>query len=336
MKGRLILLDHLNGKEAAALMVDGKLHDIFVETDAAAPGTIYRAVAERPVKGQGGMFLRTPDGSAFLRQVKGLAQGAPILVQVSGYAERGKAIPVSSKVLFKSRYVIVTPDAPGINISRQIRDEDRREVLLGLIKENFEAFEGGMILRSSCVHGTNEDILEDAENMLSLAQAVMADADGSDELLVEADGPHALAWREWTEPAQIETHDGCFEDHGVLDAIDALHSAEVALTEGSYFIEPTRACVTVDVNTGADTSPAAALKANIAMARDLPRQLRLRGLGGQIVIDPAPMPKKDRRQLETVLKAALKQDTVETNFVGWTTMGLIELQRARARSHWMV
>ena len=68
------------------------------------------------------------------------------------------------------------------------------------------------------------------------------------------------------------------------------------------------------------------------MARDLPRQLRLRGLGGQIVIDPAPMAKKDRRQVETALKAALRAEPIETNFVGWTTLGLIELQRARVRA----
>jgi Ribonuclease G/E len=59
--------------------------------------------------------------------------------------------------------------------------------------------------------------------------------------------------------------------------------------------------VAVDVNTGADTSLAAGLKANIALARDLPRQLRIKGLGGQITLDLAPMPKKDRRGFETVL-----------------------------------
>ena len=59
--------------------------------------------------------------------------------------------------------------------------------------------------------------------------------------------------------------------------------------------------VAVDVNTGADTSPAAALKANIAAAKALPRALRLRGLGGQVVVDFAPLSKKDRRQIEQVL-----------------------------------
>lgn len=73
MKGRLIALDHIGDREAAAMMVDGLVEDLFFDTDQPAPGTIYRAIVERPMKGQGGMFLRTPDGSAFVRQVKGLS-----------------------------------------------------------------------------------------------------------------------------------------------------------------------------------------------------------------------------------------------------------------------
>ena len=62
------------------------------------------------------------------------------------------------------------------------------------------------------------------------------------------------------------------------------------------------------------------------------RQLRLRGLGGQIVLDPAPMAKKDRRQFETALRNAFRTCQVDTNLVGWTTLGHFELQRQRARS----
>jgi len=266
-----------------------------------------------------------------LRQVKGLAPGQTLLVQVSGFAEAGKAIPVTSKILFKSRYVIVTPDAPGLNISRSIKDDDRRDALLQIIRERLDPFEYGMILRSSCADADDEDILDDAQNMLGLASAVMADQDGEPELLVEADTPHTLGWREWTAPADVVTEAGCFETHGVLDMIEDLKYPAVRIDGGHYYVEPTRAFVTVDVNTGKDTSPAAGIKANIAMVRDLPRQLRLRGLGGQIVIDPAPMPKKDRKTVESALKAALRKDSVETNFVGWTSMGLIELQRARVR-----
>jgi Rne/Rng family ribonuclease len=96
-------------------------------------------------------------------------------------------------------------------------------------------------------------------------------------------------------------------------------------------VEPTRALTAVDVNTGGDTSPAAGLKANIAAARELPRQLRLRGLGGQIVVDFAPMSKKDRGTLEQVLRAGFRAEGGETVLAGWTTLGLFEIQRRRDR-----
>lgn len=332
MKGRLIALDHVGDREAAALMVDGQVEDLFFETDQPAPGTIYRAIVERPMKGQGGMFLRTPDGSAFVRQVKGLAPGQTLLVQVTGYAEPGKAIPVTNKVLFKSRYAIVTPDAPGINVSRRIKDEDAREDLLAIAHEIMDADGFGLILRSSCEGADADEIADDIAAMADLAVKVMADATGDAETLVEGDGPHLLAWREWTDKAQIDSADGSFERHGVLDVLDGLTARDVPLgDQASMAIEPTRALVAVDVNTGGDTSPAAGLKANLAAVKDLPRQLRLRGLGGQIVIDPAPTAKKDRRQIESALRSALKRDSVETVFVGWTPLGHIELQRKRDR-----
>ena len=81
----------------------------------------------------------------------------------------------------------------------------------------------------------------------------------------------------------------------------------------------------------ASAVPAAALKANIAAARDLPRQLRLRGLGGQVVVDFAPMPKRDRATVEQVLRAAFKGEAAETSLAGWTALGLYELVRKRDR-----
>ena len=333
MKGRLIALDHFEGAEAAALMVDGRLEDLFIDSEAPRPGAIYRAIAERPVKGQGGMFLRTPDGPAFLRQVKGLSPGQPILVQVTGHPEPGKALPVTAKILFKSRHAIVTPGARGLNVSRSIRDDARRDALLAIAHAEMGGSDMGLILRSSCAAADDAEIAEDIRAMHDMAVAVTGDALGKDaEKLTEGDDPHVLAWREWAGEAALETAPGCFDDHGVLDQIDALHSPDAVLAGGaSMAIEPTRALVAVDVNTGGDTSPAAGLKANIAAARDLPRQLRLRGLGGQIVIDLAPMSKKDRRQFETTLRAAFKTDIVETALVGWTPLGHFELQRKRDR-----
>ena len=172
MKGRQVLLDHINGAEAAALIVDGKLQDLIVDSDAPRPGTIYRAVADRPVEGQGGMFMRTPDGMVFLRQIKGLAPGDTLLVQVTSHAEAGKAVPVTAKVLFKSRYAIVTPDAPGLNISRTIRDEDQREALMAIAHAEMGDSAMGLILRSAAAGADEDEVAEDVRAMADLAAQV--------------------------------------------------------------------------------------------------------------------------------------------------------------------
>lgn len=333
MKGRTIILDHIKELEAAAYLVDGKLDDLLIDNaDAPRPGAIFRAICDRPIKGQGGMMLRLPDGeTAFLRQGKGLRPGQPLLVQVTGYAEGGKAVPVTDRVLFKSRYAIVTPGKPGLNISRQIVDEDIRDALLAVAHEVFDA-EHGLILRSSCEGADEAAIADDILAMTALADAVLADAEGSEpEALTEGDGPHTLAWRDWTGAASVVTDPGSFATHGVLDQIDALGNPMVPLGEGTMYVEPTRALVAVDVNTGGDTSPAAALKANIAAARALPRALRLRGLAGQISVDFVSMSKAHRKQVEQSLRASFRTDPIETSLVGWTPMGLFELQRKRER-----
>lgn len=335
MKGRVVVLGAVGGLEAAALMVDGQLEDLLVDVSEAmalAPGAICRAKIERPMKGQGGLFVMLPGGEkGFLKDAKGLSPGQSVLVQVSGGAEPGKAIPVTLRLLFKGRYGIVTPGAPGLNVSRRIRDEDMREGLQALAAVVMEGSEMGLILRSACEGAEEGEIVEDLAGLRDLAEAVLADVEGAPELLVDAPAPHEEAWREWADPAPDEVVEG-FEEHGILEAIDAVLTPRVALPGGGHLmIEPTRALVAVDVNTGADTSPAAALKANIAAARDLPRQLRLRGLGGQVVVDFAPMPKKDRLVLEQQLRAAFKTEAAETSLAGWTPLGLYELVRKRDR-----
>ena len=337
MKGTLVALDHYNGRPAAALMVDGKLQDLLLSPpDGAAPtpGAIYRAVVDRPLKGQGGMMLRLPDGqTAFLRQGKGLRPGQNMLVQVTGYAEGGKAVPVTHKILFKSRYAIVTPDAPGLNISRSIRDEDERDRLLEIAHIGMDGSDYGMILRSSCDGVDAEEIEEDIADMRRAAEDVLSASERSGpELLMDGADPHQLGWRDWGAPDLVAGSDGSFEDHGVLDVIEELRTTYVNIGGGaSIYVEPTRALVAVDVNTGGDTSPAAGLKANLACARNLPRQLRLRGLGGQITLDLAPMAKKDRKQFENALRSAFRADSVDTTLVGWTPLGHYELQRKRER-----
>ena len=332
MKGLQIILGHIGPAQVAMRMVDGRPDDVFVEDMGELPvGSICRATVDRAVKGIGGVFVTLPGGTGFLRKAKGLAPGQCITVQVTGRAEDGKATPVTSRILFKSRYAIVTPDAPGLNISRQIKGDDLRDDLDVLAKTAMEGADMGLILRSACAGADMGDIAEDIEDMRELAMQVMADTGNTPQVLVEGAGPHALAWREWHDASDVLTGRGDLEATGALDALEQAQMPRQPIAGGYAFIEPTRALVAVDVNTGNDTSPAAALKCNLALAADLPRLLRLRGLAGQITVDLAPVMKRDRKQIETAFRAACRRCAVETEVIGWTPLGHLELKRKRER-----
>lgn len=335
MKGRLAVHGQYEDREAAALLVDGRLDDLLIDPPSGGPplpGTIFLATADRPMKGQGGQLLHLPDrGRAFLRNSPGLAPGRAITVQVTGYAETGKAVPVTAKLIFKGRFAILTPGAPGVNVSRRITDENRRAALVDAIGQRGPAGMG-VILRSAAEFADTADIIGEISELRTRAASVAETTDQSPARLFSGPGAHTCARLEWPTNARTDTRPSAFADHGIDDLISAIRSPLVQLAGGaSAWIEPTRALVAIDVNTGGDTTPAAGLKANIALCRDLGRQLRCRGLGGQITIDFAPFAKRDRRQIEQALRKALRADPVETALVGWTPLGHFELQRKRER-----
>ncbi len=174
MKGRLVVLDEVNGRRAAALIEDGVVEDLLLDgpPGSLAPGAILRGICDRPLKGQGGMMLRLPDGqTGYLRGAKGLKPGQPLLVQVVSRAEPGKAVPVTTRVLFKSRYAIVTPDAPGLNISRAIRDDEQRLRLHDIAHDLMGDAPEGLILRSAAAEGSDGEVAEDIAEMLALSGA---------------------------------------------------------------------------------------------------------------------------------------------------------------------
>lgn len=333
MKGSVLALGENAGRAVAALMVDGRLQELALEVDGFGPGAILRGRVGRPMKGMGGVFVDLPGGATgFLRDPKGLAPGAPVLVQVAGLAEDGKALPLTRRLMVKGRYAILTPGAPGLNVSRQIREPGVRGDLDVLAAEGMAgaAEDLGLILRSACEGAEPAEVAAELAELRALAEAIAADAAGPPEALLDAPGPADLAWRDWPDPDQV-VEDG-LEETGALDAIAALLRPEVRLADGAgMVIEPTRALVAVDVNTGADTSPAAGLKAGIAAVRELPRQLRLRGLGGQVVVDFAPFPKRERHILEQALAKAFRPEGEAVTLAGWTPLGNYELTRRRDR-----
>ncbi len=383
MKGRVILIDTPKERASqAALLVDGRLEDLLLDPlkgdTTPAPGEIYWAKIDRLVPKMGGAFVKlTPAHQGFLREAKGFKEGQGAMVQVGSYAEPGKATPVTPRVLYKGRRIIHTPDAPGINVSRRIRDPEQRSRLIGVIgralakwESEGEALEGAGFIVRSAAEGAPEQELA-AELRLLLGERASVEARGkqgaeADRLTFAISLIPAL--REWSFPDpdeiaatgsshvflstlgedfgpvnlwgsqslhdRLRRFDGpdLFDHYGVWDEIERLKSPRADLPSGAWMaVEATRAMVTVDVNTAGEFGGGAALTANLEAARELPRQLRLRGLGGQVIIDFAPLRKTDRKRIEEALKAAFRRDPVETLLAGWTPLGNFELQRKRER-----
>lgn len=335
MKGSVLALGQNAGRDLAALMVDGRLQDLALEAEGFGPGAILRGRVGRPVKGLGGVFVDLPEGvRGFLRAPQGLAPGAAVLVQVAGLAEPGKAVPLTLRLMFKGRHAILTPGAPGLNVSRQIRDPEMRALLDDLTAQGMAGADAdlGLILRTACEGADPDTVAAELAELRALAEAIGADRTGPPELLLDAPSPADLAWRDWPDADQVQDGPDALETSGALDQIEGLLAPEVPLPDGALMvIEPTRALVAVDVNTGPDTSPAAGLKASLAAVRDLPRQLRLRGLGGQVVIDLAPVPKRDRQVIDQALAKAFRPESDAVTLAGWTTLGNYELTRRRDR-----
>ena len=336
MEQDLIILDELNGKEAAVLLRSNKLEDCFFSlTDERilTPENIYNGLIDRTVKGQGGAFIKLPNNTnGFLRNSKGLKLGEKIFVQVTGYPDEGKAIPLTNKIMLKGRTVIVTPFAKGINFSRQIKLEHEKLRILDALNSIFpDDLDFGIIVRSVARHSRSEDIQNEAKFYINKAKKILSGEEKKPTQLVQGSSPHELALREWQISDDIKVIYNGFEDYGILDKLESLLNPKVEAGLGTIFIESTRALVAVDVNTGKDFSLTSGLKANLNLARMLPRQLRLRGLGGQIVLDLAPMPKRDRKLFEIELKRAFKADPVDTALVVWTPLGHYEMQRKRER-----
>ena len=335
-KGAFIAFDTFNSRGCAAMLYDGLLVDLLMDSlmdmgaSEVVPEAIYFATAGRDLPRQKAMMVDLGAGATGFLKYKTPPTERAFLVQVKTHVGEGKAAPVRESPLLKGRYVIlVLGESGAVNVSKAI-DPDRRDVLKTAVAD--AAGDASVILRTACQDGLLADIIAEVRDMVILAADIRTRcADGGVGLVHAAPSARELALRDWGDVPIIDEA-GCFERLGVADQIESLDSPIAGLPNGARMvIESTSALVAVDVDTGGDFGGDAGARANFACAGDLPRQLRLRGLGGQIVIDPAPMPKRDRTRFEMILRKALTGDDVPTEMVGWTKLGHYELQRKRSR-----
>ncbi len=341
MKGSLAVLGQVDGYRCAALVVNGQLEDFLRDPDpiwGPPPGTIMRVVTERRIASQGAWMVRLPGAApGFLRGLGDADEGRPVIAQIAGYPEAGKAVPVRARVSLTGPLSVVLPGQEGVFVSRSINCEQRRRELqeLGARALAEAGLAAGLVLRTGCRTADDQEILKCIGTKLDSCRIVVAgQEDKAPEILLAAPDCHQHARNEWLTggDCQLDDRDGSFERNQVAELLDPYRSQLIELPYGANAaLEQTRAMATIDVNTGRDLSHSAGHKANLNLARHLPRQLRIRGIGGQIVVDFAPMAKRLRTDLESRMSEAFAADGTETTLVGWTRMGHFELHRRRQR-----
>ena len=295
---------------------------------------------QKALSGTGGYFITLPENRiGFLRNSPPFREGEIILVQISSYPQPGKQIPLQSKIVIKGKSVILTAGVPGINISKAIADPERRRELYAQVetvvsREYLEKESIGLILRTSCL---NEDhhIKTEIEDLLATFRKISQSGKPNKPVLVVT-GPtvHERAARDWQpdENFIVEDVGDEIDNLGLWDLIiENIGDVVVLENKASLYIERTQAMIVIDVNSGGLNSKALAKNISLQAAEVIPRELRIRGFGGKVIIDFPSMNQSDKKDVEKCLALAFKKDNVPTKLMGWTKLGNFELQRKRDR-----
>jgi ribonuclease G len=300
-----------------------------------------------------------------------LAEGQPILVQVVKDPIGSKGARLSTQISIAGRLLVYLPHDPHIGISQKIEDENGRAQLRDRLKELLPPEEkGGFIVRTLAEDAAEADLAADLAYLrqiwtairerslgatppqlihedLWLAQRVLRDIVSAEtaRVLVDSRENHQklAAFAQGYMPriaGRLEHYTGerpLFDLYNIEDEIEKALSRRVDLKSGGYLIiDQTEAMTTIDVNTGGFVGSRnfddTIFKTNLEAAQAIARQLRLRNLGGIIVLDFIDMQSEQHRAavLEE-FKRALARDRTRITVNGFTALGLVEMTRKRTR-----
>lgn len=287
-----------------------------------------------------------------------LRGGQPVLVQVKAEPGGTKGPTLTMDVALPGRFLVATPLVPGVGVSRRLGRAEERQRLVSLVEGAVAG--GGWIVRAGAADADPALIEIEAEWLALSWRAIEREASGAaaparlrappdaalravveqgarglDAIVVEDEAAFAglAAWAAEAAPdlaGRIRRHRGppLFERHDLDGAIADLAERVVALPGGgSIVIDRTEALIAVDVNGGERGN---ALAVNLEAAREIARQLRLRNLGGIVVVDFIDMrAERDRERLIAELTHAVSDDPSAVQVHGMTRLGLVEMVRPR-------
>ncbi|HEX5539735.1 MAG TPA: ribonuclease G [Methylophilaceae bacterium] len=300
-----------------------------------------------------------------------LHEGQPLMVQVIKEPIGSKGARLTTQISIAGRFLVYLPQQSHIGVSQRIEDEAERELLRDrLIKLLPEDRKGGYIIRTMSETASDAELLADVEylhKVWSNIQAASRSATDRSLIFQDLNLPMRVLRDmlcEETEHIVVDSRETCqklldfarlyatnavprlehyqgerplFDLYGVEDEIEKAMSRKVELKSGGYLIfDQTEALTTVDVNTGSFVSGRSLsdtiFKTNLEASQCIARQLRLRNLGGIIIIDFIDMDEDEQRTavLEE-LKKAVAKDRARTTINGFSALGLVEMTRKRTR-----
>ena len=297
-------------------------------------------------------------------------EGQKIIVQVVKDPLGTKGARLTTDITLPSRYLVFMPDSKHVGVSQRIENEAEKQRLKKIVEGHYEEGQGGFIVRTVAEGAGEKELAQDAVFLkklwskiikkkkktrnpdvlyedLSLAFRIIRDFIAEELEKVRIDSKltfgQLTAFTEEFSPElteKLEYYPGerpIFDMFGVESEIKRALDKKVELKSGGYLvIDQTEAMTTIDVNTGGFVGHRSLedtiFNTNSEATQAIARQLRLRNLGGIIIIDFIDMLSTDhQRRVLHSLEIALSKDRAKNNVNGFSALGLVEMTRKRTR-----
>jgi ribonuclease E len=299
-----------------------------------------------------------------------LSKGQELVVQVEKDERDTKGASLTTYISIPGRYIVMMPGQKRVGISRKIEDREDRDRLKEMFSTLKLPPDMGFILRTASSDITADELSNDLKYLTRLWGGIKEEAEKvaapaliykeqdiavravrdymtSDVAEVLIDDSEAfrktkqflrktLPWRKINIRFYKEKRP-IFDNHAIEEQIAKINDRYVKLPSHGYIVfDKTEALTSIDVNSGRsrkeENIEATALKTNLEAAQEIARQLRLRDIGGLIVIDFIDMASaKNRREVEQSLQSALNSDKAHFDITGISRFGLVEMTRERLR-----
>lgn len=289
--------------------------------------------------------------------------GEKILVQVKKDSNETKGARISEHINLPSKYIVLMPNTDIITVSQKIEDSNEQERLIKLVKDNLSKGNGAIIRTSA--KGKNEEIVKDIQKIESkwnqikkesekyikdapkliykaesIDEKILLDLESSklDTIIVNDEDEYNRI-KEYGDFRIVLNKDNNFKKYNLEEQIEKIANRKIWLKCGGFItIDKTEALTAIDVNTGKFTGKdklnETVLKVNKEATLEIAKQLRLRDIGGIIIIDYIDMKKEeDKEEIQSLLKQCLKIDRSKTQVEGFTKLDLMEMTRKHICSH---